>query len=61
VREDLRVAYEEVRMTLVMQGPPPQQPGSPDDDPRPEQPHPLDDPSGSPTPPDESEEEAPDL
>ena len=44
-------------MTLVMQGPPPQQPGSPGDDPRPEQPHPLDDPGGAPPPAEEGEDE----
>ena len=43
-------------MTLVMQGPPPQQPGTPDDDPRPEQPHPLDEPVETPTPPEEGED-----
>jgi hypothetical protein len=32
-----------------MQGPPPQQPGTPEEDPRPEQPHPLDEPAGEPS------------
>ena len=32
-------------MTFGRQGPPPQQPQSPGDDPRPEQPHPLDEPA----------------
>ena len=45
-------------MTLVMQGPPPQQPDSPADDPRPEQPHPLDEPDGAPAPAEEGEDEA---
>ena len=30
-------------MAVVMQGPPPREPGAPDD-PRPEQPHPIDEP-----------------
>ena len=44
-------------MTLVMQGPPPRQPGGPADDPRPEQPHPLDEPDGDPA--EEGEDEEP--
>lgn len=44
-------------MTLVMQGPPPRPPESPTDDPRPEQPHPLDDPGGAPAPAEEGEDE----
>ena len=35
-------------MATVMQGPPPRDPESPEDDPRPEQPHPLDEPDGAP-------------
>jgi hypothetical protein len=44
-------------MTLVMQGPPPKEPGAPADDPRPEQPHPLHEPEDAPAPEEEREDE----
>jgi hypothetical protein len=37
------------RLTTFAQGPPPRQPGEPDD-PRPEQPHPAEEPGGEPPP-----------